>query len=109
MEPVQIGRGDAIEQRAAAVGHLAAMEPVQIGRGDATRGPPSWPPSPPQWSPSRSDGVTAPSPRGNTHRIVPQWSPSRSDGVTAGGKHAAKSKHTAPQWSPSRSDGGTGL
>src|ERR1022692_414071 len=40
---------------------------------------PAWAP---QWSPSRSDGVT-PTAAGRVRKAsVPQWSPSRSDGVT---------------------------
>ena len=60
MEPVQIGRGDPHLRDPPGRGLGAAMEPVQIGRGDhgAWGSPPGR--TAPQWSPSRSDGVTVP-------------------------------------------------
>ena len=58
------------------------MEPVQIGRGDGSRV--DWADSKglPQWSPSRSDGVTEIAEFRALRAEKPQWSPSRSDGVT---------------------------
>ena len=107
MEPVQIGRGDPVDTAVSKHRVPAAMEPVQIGRGDALSvamgdlgsTSPQWEPVQigrgdvcplrevnlipvPQWSPSRSDGVTISIPVQLIWAIQPQWSPSRSDGVT---------------------------
>ena len=83
MEPVQIGRDDAIDMAVPSsswnwpqwspsrsdgmtsarqvdpdVPQPAAMEPVQIGRDDLASSAPAGPAGGPQWSPSRSDGMT---------------------------------------------------
>ena len=58
MEPVQIGRGDRLADAEIVGRIMAAMEPVQIGRGDRWRARRKVKPAGPQWSPSRSDGVT---------------------------------------------------
>ena len=58
MEPVQIGRDDVPLVLGALADAAAAMEPVQIGRDDLATDREAielyWP----QWSPSRSDGMT---------------------------------------------------
>ena len=58
MEPVQIGRDDDGSRGRAGRGLHAAMEPVQIGRDDWMSGSGSRRATTPQWSPSRSDGMT---------------------------------------------------
>ena len=59
MEPVQIGRDDPTTRATTSLVFTAAMEPVQIGRDDAMKALgirlAMWLP---QWSPSRSDGMT---------------------------------------------------
>src|ERR1022692_2415524 len=82
MEPVQIGRGALRVSPPQPQGEGAAMEPVQIGRGDALVYSSVAADSAPQWSPSRSDGVTWSRPPSIVPAKPPQWSPSRSDGVT---------------------------
>src|ERR1022692_1035161 len=60
------------------------MEPVQIGRGDSGTASAAMlsVAVTPQWSPSRSDGVTWGAVSAEMGDDGPQWSPSRSDGVT---------------------------
>ena len=58
MEPVQIGRGDGGVVAVLRGQRAAAMEPVQIGRGDRSQRLRDGVITLPQWSPSRSDGVT---------------------------------------------------
>ena len=108
------------------------MEPVQIGRDDPVHTGNSGAVATPQWSPSRSDGMTLCWLASPSAAEQPQWSPSRSDGMTR--CHGARRGQGAqaamepvqigrddvlglstwglpgspPQWSPSRSDGMTG-
>src|ERR1022692_4240637 len=82
------------------------MEPVQIGRGDVDPVTRQLQQVKPQWSPSRSDGVTILARVASVTLTSPQWSPSRSDGVTGKISQTVQSA-PEPQWSPSRSDGVT--
>ena len=132
MEPVQIGRDDMPPRRRPQPHERAAMEPVQIGRDDSRVHDGRRAGRSPQWSPSRSDGMTM-----NAPYYQPAHQPAAMEPVQIGrddvgriagdvaGVDAAMEpvqigrdddhsllgamyKH-GPQWSPSRSDGMTDL
>src|SRR5258708_32688961 len=58
------------------------MEPVRHGRDDPAFWPARTSASPPQWSPSVTDGMTGSGAPPVNPDCAPQWSPSVTDGMT---------------------------